>query len=268
MTEHSTDSRYLDIFLNPVRLSAGYAPRFGTAGSRSRVSLLDFRELYGNDLFYSWIGLDSDLMYAAHKAAGGMTSIYRQVGMGCERLFRQILADTAEYRDLELASWSYTTQTPSGKTKVQTLDGRLGINDISSTALKERIVHWIAEYCDYLKVPQVPNNGAVFEIRQGYKSKDSKRQNADIDNATVAWSHGYLPVVAVFSQQIDADIALRYRNNGCGILIGTIGGGNCESVYDFMNDVVGYDLSGFFMRTQDVIRSQIQQILEILLRPS
>ncbi|MCX6277959.1 MAG: hypothetical protein NT004_07665 [Bacteroidetes bacterium] len=76
------------------------------------VSLSGFLKLYGSDPFYSWIGLDSSLMYAAHKAAGGMTS-----------------------------------------------------------------------------VRQTPKNGVVFEVRQGYKSKDSKRQNADIDNATVAWAN-------------------------------------------------------------------------------
>jgi hypothetical protein len=34
--------------------------------------------MYGADPFCSWVGLDSPLMYAAHKAAGGMTSVYRQ----------------------------------------------------------------------------------------------------------------------------------------------------------------------------------------------
>ncbi|KAF3978633.1 MAG: hypothetical protein HFP77_00895 [Methylococcales symbiont of Iophon sp. n. MRB-2018] len=60
---------------------------------------------------------------------------------------------------------------------------------------------------------QIPPNGIVFEVRQGYKSKDSKRQNADIDNATVTWSNGYLPVFAIFSSQINTDIVLRHRNN-------------------------------------------------------
>lgn len=268
MTTQTTDSRYLEIFLTPVRQCANYAPKFGTVGGRNGISLSAFRRLYGNDQFYSWIGLDSDLMYAAHKAAGGMTSIYRQVGLGCERLFRQILADYAEYNDPAFASWSYSTQTPSGKAKILTLDGRLGIEDISANDLKERTLSWIAEYCTQLDVPRIPSNGAVFEVRQGYKSKDSKRQNADIDNATVAWSHGYLPVIAVFSQQIDADVALRYRNNRCGVLTGTVGTGNCESVYDFMSEVVGYDMYGFFARTHSIIKSEIEQILEILLRPA
>jgi len=31
--------------------------------------------MYRSDPFYNWVGLDNPLMYAAHKAAGGMTSI-------------------------------------------------------------------------------------------------------------------------------------------------------------------------------------------------
>jgi hypothetical protein len=40
--------------------------------------------MYGADPFYHWVGLDSQLMYAAHKVAGGMTSIYRHLGIGCQ----------------------------------------------------------------------------------------------------------------------------------------------------------------------------------------
>ena len=262
-----TDSEYLNMFLAPVRQCEHYVPKFGAIGQTAGVSLQDFREMYGSDLFYAWIGLNSDLMYAAHKAAGGMTSVYRQVGLGCERLFRQILADTAGYQDLRAASWSYTTRTPSGRTKTLTLDGRLGIGDIAVPDVEDRTLSWLKEYCGQLDIPEIPRNGAVFEVRQGYKSKDSKRQNADIDNATVAWSHGYLPVIAVFSRQIDSDIVLRYRNSRCGILTGTVGNGPYESLYDFMAEVIGYDLAGFFQRNRDAIHTEIERILEALLRP-
>lgn len=135
------EQNYLEIFLQPIRKCQDYRPKLGQGNSNKGLSFQEFKVLYGADPFYSWIGLDTDLMYAAHRAAGGITSIYRQIGI-------------------------------------------------------------------------------VFEVRQGYKSKDSKRQNADIDNATVAWANGYLPVFAIFSAQIDSDIVLRYRNNRCGILVG------------------------------------------------
>lgn len=53
--------------------------------------------------------------------------------------------------------------------------------------------------------------GIVFEVRQGYKSKDSKRQNADIANAANAYANGYIPCLMVMSAQIDDDIVARYN---------------------------------------------------------
>jgi len=103
-------------------------------------------------------------------------------------------------------------------------------------------------------------------VRQGYKSKDSKRQNADIDNATVAWAHSYLPVFAIFSSQIDSDIVLRYRNNRCGILIGTNNNDTFSSLYAFTNNVLHYDLAAFFNRNTDTIKGEIHEVLDVLLR--
>ncbi len=110
-----------------------------------------------------------------------------------------------------------------------------------------------------------PHNGIVFEVRQGYKSKDSKRQNADIDSTTVAWANDYLPVFAIFSSQIDPDIVLRYKNNRCGILMGTINGNNQTSLYAFCEEILGYDLADFFKRQSTVIKNEIHDVLETLL---
>ena len=110
-----------------------------------------------------------------------------------------------------------------------------------------------------------PSNGIVFEVRQGYKSKDSKRQNADIDNATVAWANNYLPVFAIFSSQIDADIILRYRNSRCGILIGTMEENDLRSIYAFCDRILGYNLADFFQGQSARIQAEIHEVLEVLL---
>ncbi|MDR0506584.1 MAG: hypothetical protein LBH32_07190 [Dysgonamonadaceae bacterium] len=111
------EQKYLNLFLAPIRKCKDYKPKFGESQNTDGVSLEVFLELYGSDLFYSWIGLDSNLMYAAHKAAGGMTSIYRQIGVGCEHLFREIIIDTTQYSDREFAQWSYETKNTGRKNK-------------------------------------------------------------------------------------------------------------------------------------------------------
>ena len=120
-------------------------------------------------------------------------------------------------------------------------------------------------YCAELEV-QYPQNGIVFEVRQGYKSKDSKRQNGDIDNATVAWSKGYLPVFSIFSSQIDNDIVVRYRNNSCGILVGLNNENPNISLFAFCRQVLGYDMAAFFERNSVELREQVEAVLEKLLR--
>ncbi|MCG8027566.1 MAG: hypothetical protein N0E59_00840 [Candidatus Thiodiazotropha taylori] len=259
------EKQYLETFLIPVRKCKDYRPKFGQGNSGDGLSLNQFKHLYGSDPFYAWVGLDTDLMYAAHRAAGGMTSVYRQIGIGCERLFRAVLVDTTGYTDPEFATWSYSAQTRSGKSKKLSLDGRLELSEIKNQTVLANVQQWITDYCADLGEVEEPGKGIVFEVRQGYKSKDSKRQNADIDNATVAWANDYLPVFAIFSSQIDSDIVLRYRNNRSGILIGTMNGNAQVSLYAFCEQVLGYDLADFFKRHTDSIKTEIHDVLETLL---
>ncbi|MCI5130019.1 MAG: hypothetical protein D3904_00500 [Candidatus Electrothrix sp. EH2] len=88
-------------------------------------------------------------MYAAHRAAGGMTSVYRQIGIGCERLFRAILADTACYTDMKYADWSYTATTRSGKEKKLSLDGRLELSAINEGTVLKNVQQWLNTFAKW-----------------------------------------------------------------------------------------------------------------------
>ena len=83
------DEVYLEVFLAPIRVCAKYRPKFGNHRKANGYSFEEFRQLYGSDLFYSCLGLDSKFMYSAHKAAGGMTSIYRQSELVASDFFGQ-----------------------------------------------------------------------------------------------------------------------------------------------------------------------------------
>ncbi len=266
-----SDEIYKEMFLSPIRTCMSYKPKFGQSGKESSVSLAGFKSLYGADPFYAWIGLDSELMYAAHKAAGGMTSIYRQIGVGCERLFRQIILDNAGYNSPEFAAWSYeTTKTviknnkPKQEKRVLTLDGRLEFSEIKNKKVSAALEKWVKEYCTKIDA-NIPENGVVFEVRQGYKSKDSKRQNADIENASTAWAKGYLPIFAIFSSQIDVDNMNRYINSRAGVLIGNGSEDHLISLFAFCKNILGYDLAGFFERNSGEIKKEVNDVLQKLL---
>jgi len=232
------------------------------------LSLQQFQTLYQADPFYNWFGLHHPMMYAAHKAAGGMTSIYRQIGIGCERLFRMIMRDSFGLSDKDL-TWSHEVLLPTGKKRTLRLDGRVSLDRIFDKNKRHRFHEWMEKCAHEIGIDRkvfATLAGAVFEVRQGYKSKDAKRQNADIANAATAYTRAYLPRAAILSTQIDADILHRYRVERWTVITGIVGANNpLISTYDFMRDVVGYDLAEFFSRNSKTLRKEVEFVLKSLL---
>jgi hypothetical protein len=231
--------------------------------------LEQFTAMYSADPFYHWFGVDSPLMYAAHKAAGGMTSVYRQIGIGCQWVFYQVLQDHLQLTP-EQATWSYTIESSQGRQRRLSLDARIELRDVRSEPARACLQSWLSEVAAQISLPAntLRNiRGIVFETRQGYKSKDSKRQNADIANASKAYAHLYIPALLLFSTQIDDDVAHRYRENLWVLLTGTVFGPPTSSGYSFCREIVGYDLADFFSRHSPRIKSEVENVLKKLLSP-
>ena len=258
--------KYREILISPVRECANYTPKFGHAGSGG-FTLSEFQALYGRDMLYKWLGLDSPLLYSAHRAAGGLTSVYRQIGTGCERLVREIFRDCLGLSDTDVR-WSYTVAGTGGKQRTLSLDGRIPFHAVADSGAKERVLSWKNQVLQRLELPESVGRameGIVFEVRQGYKSKDSKRQNADIANAANAFANGYIPCLMVMSAQIDEDIADRYRQARWLLLRGNPGTAD-TSTYEFFRSVIGFDLAGFLNDNQDYFQKEIHSILDRLMR--
>lgn len=121
----ASKERYVSIVLDKVQVCRTYQPKFGQGRS---VDLERFRQLYGADSFYRWFGLDNPLLYAAHKAAGGITSLYRQIG----------LQDQLELSDDE-AKWSYSVETSEGRKRTLSLDARISRNAVVDAVARQRL---------------------------------------------------------------------------------------------------------------------------------
>lgn len=265
-SDTSRDEVYFELFTAPLIACARYKPKFGQGGTTG-VNLEQFQRLYGEDPFYSWVGLDSPLMYAAHKAAGGMTSIYRQLGIGGERVFNKLLQDTLNLSPKQ-AAWTYTLPVSDKKDRTLYLDGRIEIGDIQDSVARARVKNWIDEVAAQVLPSDEARSlvkGVVFEVRQGYKSKDSKRQNADISNASSAYVNLYIPALFLLSTQIDGDVALRYRQAHWLLLTGSLGGSATTSSYVFCRQVLGYDLAAFYLRNSPRIKEKLEEVLQTLL---
>ncbi len=231
------------------------------------MTLDQFQKMYRADPFYAWVGLDSPLMYAAHKAAGGMTSIYRQLGIGCQWVYSTVLVDSLGLSP-DQATWSYQVPKLGGEPRTLSLDGRIDLAHIDDAGKRARVNSWLQAAADKVLLARATRKrlkGAVFEVRQGYKSKDSKRQNADISNASNAYANSYLPVLFILSTQIDSDILTRYTTAQWLPLVGSTGGSSTESTYVFCKDVVGYDLAAFFERNSIRIKTELEHVLKTLL---
>ena len=262
------DPKYLELLLEPLRACAQYTPNFGK-NDRQEFTIDQFHEVYGADPLYHWMGFDSELMYAAHKAAGGMTSVYRQLGTGCERLFRASIGDSLKLQEEDL-DWGYDVERTDGSIRRLSLDARIEIDKLSGLRATQRVSRWLATAAKSLSISEKRSKqlfGAVFEVRQGYKSADAKRQNADLRNASHAFSENYLPVIAVLSTQISDTLLRRYRNGQMLVLTGDRSGDVLRDTYEFMNKIVGYSLDGFFERNSKALRSEVHKILSALLSP-
>jgi hypothetical protein len=168
----------------------------------------------------------------------------------------------------EQATWSYKIDGAGGKQRTLTLDGRVALDDVKIAEARAKVQNWLVEVAKQIRLPAdtLKNiKGIVFETRQGYKSKDSKRQNADIANASKAYANLYVPVLLLFSTQIDGDVAQRYRENLWVLLTGNLSDSTTSSTYSFCREIVGYDLAGFFTRFSPRIKSEVENILRTLL---
>ncbi|MFZ4470962.1 MAG: hypothetical protein ACOYOZ_16990 [Pirellula sp.] len=264
-TTEARDRRYREMLLEPLRTCASYVPAMGQG--RSGTTLAQFHSLYGADPFYHWIGMDSAFMYAAHKAAGGMTSVYRQLGTGGERLVRAIIRDELGLTNDQI-DWSYTIERSDGTTRTLTLDARLDYEFVNKhrpiidwTEAAARKLGFSEEMVKILK-------GSVFEIRQGYKSQDAKRQNADMQSAMRARNDGYVFGMAVLSTQISNTLRRRYQNSQMLVLVGNLSGDPLDDTFAFIEQIVGYPIREFFDRNTQTIRTEVEGILKDLLTPS
>lgn len=267
-TRETDDTAYLDLIRCALRTCLAYRPAFGR-GRGDGITLEQFQQIYRDDEFYSWFGLDSPLVYAAHRAAGGMTSVYRQIGIGCQWVFQQVLQDTLGLSSAD-AAWSYQVKSRGARKRTLSLDGRIPLESVGDVAARDRCLAWLDQAAEFVGLKTTTEGsglrGCVFEVRQGYKSNDAKRQNADVSNAANAFAHHYLPVMLLLSVQIPDTLVDRYARAHWLILRGTLGGAATDSTYVFCREVLGYDLAEFFRRNSAAIKAETLAVFEGLLR--
>lgn len=166
--------------------------------------------------------------------------------------------------------WTYTIPGQGGKDRKLALDGRIHFQDILDSDARSRVERWaggVARELDLDPAFTSGMKGVVFEVRQGYESADSKRQNADVANASSAYANLYVPSLVLLSTQINEAVYARYVAARWLLLTGTTAGTATDSTYVFCREIFGYDLAAFFERNTGRFKALIEDVVSSLLTP-
>jgi len=246
-----TDAELIECICDPI-LASDSLPKFG--GGRG-VSLADWVETRNNDPLYSIVGLNDPTIYTAHAGSSVMTSVYRQLGVGIERLFRLISVskDWINCSNPDELKWTFVSSNGHNR-ELDLLIRR----DMITDANKQRQLYEIASMMG--EPPPIEEfRGIVFEIRQGYQSADSKRVAGDTEIVSRAREEGLLGVVVIASNSYNRGVIRNYRASGLPVLVPASGSeGNAGSCpYAFINDFLDYDLEAAFSRVGSTLRERI-----------
>jgi len=263
------DERYLKIVLDAVRVCAKYKPKIGLGRIRDDLELGEFQKLYQNDSFYRWFGPDSPMLY--NKVTGGVTSIYRQVEIGCEKVIRETVQSSLQLLATDVW-WDYQPATRHGANHTLRFAGRVPLDKIANIRKRTTIDQWMRDVADQLDIEERVFDalyGVVFEVRQGFMSNYFKRTHATRANASMAYTRGYLPCSVILSAQLDSNILSRYSAGKWVVLTGITGASNpLISTYDFMDRIIGYDMAGLFDRNQHTIQLEITRVWKTICDPT
>ena len=240
------EQAYLGALLAPLVVTRNYRPLLGQARPQSPA---DFAALYGADPLYRAAGLDAPAVYAAHRVAGGMTSVYRQLGLGARQLARAVLRDAFGIPEGE-ATWVARGQDLG--CLVPVVPGRPRYAALR--AWTERVGRG--------------SLGLAIEVRQGMKTGDARRQHSYVEaNAADARGRGRRPVLMLFSNQAHERAIEGYRDAGWWVLRGDPQADEFAGTFAFFREVAGFDLAGFLEANHAAIAARVGGVVAGLLAP-
>ena len=266
MAEDGSERRYLDILLGRIMTCGRYAPKLGRGGGGGGgLPHAAFQDLCRGDRFCGRLGMNSPAVYAARKPSGGLASLCRQIKSGRGGVLRGILrgglglpaADVR--RPFKASGMDVASRTPRP-------DAWVYLGGIRDVAARNRFHAWMRGASASIGVGSgaagAPR-GAVFEARQGCKSRDSKRRTADMANAAMAHAQECLPCIAAPSSQTGSGILRQYREKWA-VMTGADAGVLYTSTCDFVRGAVGHGLAGFFERSSEALQSEIDRVVALL----
>jgi hypothetical protein len=154
--------------------------------------------------------------------AGGLTSVYRQIGVGTEHLLRAIIRDSLGLT-AEETTWSYRYRKPNGKTGVHSLDAKISFADLSD-AQRRIFIEWMEVVGPHVDL--TPANGSGYKVSFLKSGKVIKARTLNVRMRIYVrhecLSGGIASCIHDLSQQVSETVIDRYRKDKMAVLTGTL----------------------------------------------
>ncbi|REJ77966.1 MAG: type I restriction endonuclease [Acidobacteria bacterium] len=204
----------------------------------------DFQAMMREDPAFAPFSLDREKYVVARIGGNLVTSIHRKLG----DLYEDILLELLIYRfgfSKEYLKFSLKIVI-DGIEQVRTTDGRLVIDEIEDSTLREKVSSLVED----------PYIGLGIEIRSCYQIGDSKRIQADDHMATALKAIDIEPKMLVMCTTSLVQPVRRLAKNW------TLYEGSDS--FTFISDLTDFALFDFLMDNRDFIRSQMDEVFDML----
>lgn len=225
----------------------------------SEVAPKEVEKEIKSDALYGLLFRDISEFYVQSVLGGRITtSLHRNFGDIVEMSVREIFKSAFDLDD-QLAQSSFTLKSIE-KRSTRTTDVTLPY-----TALEEKTVGRLRAFHEQLckrhrrdvEGLHATCKGVGYEVRQCYKSNDSKRRTADIDMSHLLANKGLAPVMLIFCSSSSASIIQDYnRLSKWLILEGT-------AAFEYVNDVTGFNYRAYLDSKIEKLAPQLRSLFQV-----
>ena len=203
-----------------------------------------FKNLIRKDPAFSPFCLDRDKYVTARIGGNLITSIHRKIGDLYEEIILELLHQKYKF-DKEYLKFSINLDI-DGKTQKRTTDGRLIIQDIHDSLLKEQVQKLIKG--GYI--------GLAMEVRSCYQIGDSKRIQADVHMAEALKKLKIEPKLVILCNTSLVSPVRRLQHHW------TVYQG--KESFDYIHQLTDFDLYHYLMDNKSLIEPLMDDVFNML----
>jgi hypothetical protein len=197
-----------------------------------------FCELLGEDPAFCHFGFNDERYVTARVGGNLVTSLHRKLGDMYEEIFKYLLKLKFALADADL---NFAVDVPiGGRIQKRSTDGIVRTEFLEGIKLSG------------LRDDVMGKKGLGFEVRSCYQIGDSKRIQADWDMALALEKQGFIPIMLIFCSTSLRSPCLRLSKSW-NLFEG-------KATFEFIEELTGFDLYGFFAANHQVLSLTIDNI--------